>query len=575
MKKIYKLFTWLLAGSMAFAACTDGYMERLNTDDTKASDLDPNNQLTTALLSTYGDFLLMDTYRSYITGFTQYFAGAWNVSNFAGAVYAKNDVMSHIWDRYYSVGIKNLVDAIYRTEEKGMINTNAALRIHRVYLFSILTDTYGDVPCTEAGKGFIEGLNNPKYDTQEEIYNWMFEELATCVDLLGAGTDKISGDVTSLKGNTTMWKKYANSLRMRFAMRISDINPEKAKQEFESAMIADGGYIKSNDENAYVIHLEAPFTLYDGAQDYDFRANAYGEILYGQDPESPTFVCATLFNMMEEMNDPRLYRIVRHYIHTTRSQTSTEGNIDVTEEVVAWEKRSGQGPFPCNVGDAWWSEWATPPAIEEIPTLARLVAENPSAGYDQSNYPARMIRPSFAVEFEKAECPGILITAPEIQLLLAEAATKGWDVFGTVEEHYEKGIRYAMDMLNEYYDIEKITEEEINEYIAANPLSDNPKADINIQAWLLHITNPSEAWANVRRSDYPALMDRTKLPIRSDFPHEDPNMNTPTRLKYPNLEQNYNSEEYNKAIERLGGTDDWHKHLWWDVYDMNVYDPSI
>lgn len=594
MKTIYKCLSaavLALTLSFSFTSCSDSYMEDINTDKTKTTSIDPNEQLTTGLLQTYGDFQLMDTYRSYITGFTQYYAGGWNVSNYAGAVYPSNNEMSHFWERYYGIGIKNLADAISNSDE--MPNTNAALRVHKAYLLALLSDTYGDIPCKDAGMGYINGNNSPKYDTQEEIYNWLFEELTACGQQIGSGTDAITGDVTSLKGDAKAWKKYINSLRMRYAMRISDVNPAKAKQEFESAMAADGGYITSEAENAYIKYLDSPFTLYDGASDYDFRANALGEILYGQDPTSPTFVCATLYNHMENTNDPRLWRICRNYIHTSRSQTNTNGNFDVTDEVLAWKKVGGTGTVPCKIGDAWWNDWVNGPANSEIPTLNRLVKEYPTVGYDGNNFPARMIRPTLAVNFQNADNPGILITYAEIEFLLAEAKLLGWNVTGTVEEHYVAGIRATMQMMNDYYItpymnkkdttmpewykqtvLQPISESEINDYIAENPLGANPKEAINTQAWLLHITNPCEGWANLRRSDYPALMDRTKLPVRGDFPHEDPNMTTPTRLKYPNLEQDYNLVNYKEAIDRLGGSDDWHKRVWWDTKEQNFYDPA-
>lgn len=573
MKKIYYYIVsavtiLTLAG---LSACSDAYMEDVNTDDSKASTIDPNAQLTTALLQTYGDFSLMDTYRSYITGFTQYYAGGWNVSNYAGAVYPKDSEMSYVWNRYYSIAIKNLVDAIHRSE--NMPNTNAALRIHRAYLMAVLSDIYGDIPCTEAGFSYINGNANPKYDTQEEVYNFIFSELKECAAQLGTGTDLISGDVTSMGGDTEAWKRYANTLRLRYAMRISDVAPKKAQSEFESALSADGGIILSADEDAYVKYIEAPFTLYDGAYDLDFRANALGEIIYGQDPESPSFVCSTLYKYMQKMNDPRLYRIARCYIHTTRSQTDTSGNFDVTDEVIAWGERGGEGIVPCNVGDAWWSDWVNGPAANDIPTLASLVSLYPDKGYDKNNYPARMIRPTIAVAFSNADCPGILITSAEVEFLLAEAASKRWEISGNANSHYEAGIRASMQMLNSYYDIvSKISDEEIDEYIAENPLGDNPRETINTQAWILHLTNPSEGWANLRRSDYPALADRTLLPVRGDFPHEDPNMQTPTRLRYPLLEAKYNSVNNKQAVDRIGGNDDWHARVWWDTAEQNFID---
>ena len=65
----------LMATGTAMTSCSDDTLSNINTDKTKVSELDPNAQLTTALLQTYGDFSLMDTYRNYITGFPQYFAG--------------------------------------------------------------------------------------------------------------------------------------------------------------------------------------------------------------------------------------------------------------------------------------------------------------------------------------------------------------------------------------------------------------------------------------------------------------------------------------------------------------------
>ena len=565
-KKLYIMLLSALTLGGTFTSCSDNHMESVNTDDTKSPTINPNAQLTTALLQTYGDFGLMDTYRSYITGFTQYFAGGWNVSFYAGAVNPDNDQMRLIWDQYYSVGIKNLVDAIHNS--KDMPNTNAALRIHRVYLMSILTDTYGDIPCSEAGLGFIEGISNPKYDKQEDIYNWFFAELKDCVAQLGTGSDRISGDVTSLNGDTDLWKKYANSLILRFAMRISDVNPALAQQEFEGVLASESGYIGNSNENAYVKYLDAPFTLYDGSRDLDFRANALSAILYGQDPTSPTFVCSTLYNMLKDNNDPRLLKICRNYINTTRSETKPEGCFDVTDDMIAWENAGGTGVQANDPGAAWWDQWPTVPATSEIPTLQQLVNNYPDKGYDQSNYPARMTRPFLALAFEQPNCPGILITSAEVEFLLAEAATKGWAVQGDAEIHYEAGIRAAMQLLNDCYDIVgKISETDINDYIAANPLGDNPKEQINKEAYILHLTNPAEAWANLRRSDYPVLQDRAKF---GNFTYTCVDgFKTPVRLKYPNLEAKYNSVNYKEAIERLGGTDDWHKRMWWDVAEQN------
>lgn len=561
-------FAFMTTG-VALTSCSDDTLSNINTDKTKVSNLDPNAQLTTALLQTYGDFSLMDTYRNYITGFTQHFAGGWNVTNYAGSNFAEDDISRRIWDRYYEISIKNLVDAIHKSEDKP--NLNAALRIHRVYLTAVLADIYGDVPASEAGLGYIAGISTPKYDTVEELYNWFFEELTACEALLGTGTDNISGDVTSMGGDVAQWKKYANALRMRYAMRISDVNPQKAQDEFEKAVAA--GAISSAADDVYIKYADSPYTYYDGANDYDFRTNALSEILYGQDATSPTFVSSTLFYQMQRTADPRLYRICRHYYNIKRSQVKPdkEENIDLTDEVLAYFERTQTGEEPCNPGAAWYSDWMNVPATSELPTLQKK-ADMDANTYDNSDFRARAMRPHLNIDFEMPNTPGDLMSYAEVEFLLAEAKTKGWNVSGDAESHYEAGVRASMQLLNNHYlTSNKISDDEINAFIAHNPLGENPKETINTQAWILHMMNPSEAWANMRRSDYPAILDRTRLGIFTNgFTYTDADMTMPNRLRYPELEAQYNSANYKAAIERMGGTDNWHSKLYWDKNNINV-----
>ena len=566
--------------AVAFTACSDSYMEGLNEDDTKTITIDPNAQLTTCLLQTYGDFGMMDTYRSYITGFTQHFAGGWNVTNYGGSVHAFDDQTRLIWDQYYSIAIKNLRDAIAHSADRP--NLNAVLRIHRVYLMSVLTDTYGDVPCLSINTSLEEGTSTPKYDSQKDIYDFFFTELKDCVNQLGTGNDNVTGDVTNYSGDIDKWKKYANSLRLRFAMRISDVDPTKAQAEFEAVSTDAANYIASADDDAFIKYTNSPFTLYDGARDYDFRVNALGEILYGQDPTSPTFVCSTLFEYLKDNNDPRLYSICRHYNNVKRSEIKPdkEGNVDLTDEVLAYLKKKGQDEAPCKPGAAWWNNWINgPDNLEDVPTLAKLVKMYPEVGYEKNNFPARMMRPALSIDFCQPDRPGILMTSAEVDFLLAEAITKGWNATGTADDHFKAGIKAAMQLLNKHYltDEAIMQQADIDAYVtsimATSPLATPASAReaINLQAWILHMMNPAEGWANLRRSDYPVLADRTKLDkFTSDFTYDDDNLTTPVRLCYPILEKKYNGENYKEALSRMGGKDDWHHRMWWDVNDINV-----
>ena len=88
------------------------------------------------------------------------------------------------------------------------------------------------------------------------------------------------------------------------------------------------------------------------------------------------------------------------------------------------------------------------------------------------------------------------------------------------------------------------------------------RKNINTQAWLLHFLNPNEAWANQRRSGYPELKSPAEYGFSSFLTG---GQEIPVRLCYPTQESSYNSVHYKEALERMGGSDSWYNHVWWDV----------
>ena len=112
---------------------------------------------------------------------------------------------------------------------------------------------------------------------------------------------------------------------------------------------------------------------------------------------------------------------------------------------------------------------------------------------------------------------------------------------------------------------DKITDAEFSTFIANNGIGytdEQKKAAINTQAWILHLTNPAESWANVRRSGYPRL----KSPAEYDFAQFlTGGADIPVRLSYPVLESSYNKQSYEEALNRMGGENSWNTPLWWDV----------
>lgn len=555
MKKyqIY-MFGLMLAVSSLFVGCSDDYMSDLNTDPTKESTIDPNAQLTTAQLQTYGNLGMMEIYRNYFYAFTQQLMGCWNTTNYGGRHTIDNNEMGRIWTNFYPNAIKNLTDAEDRTRtDAAQSNINAALRVYRVYIMSIITDTYGDVPYKEAGQGFIKGITAPRFDTQQEIYEDFFVQLDSALQQFNASGDKITGDVI-YDGDIAKWKKLTNSLRLRFAMRISDVAPDMARKEFEKALNADGGVIMSASDNALIKYMALAFSF--GAESYnDYRGNALSKLLFGNDPaNNPSYICATLFNQMRNTKDPRTFIMSRCYFDGLMSATSTENRIDLTEEMIAKNI-----PFaPCEPGAFSWEPWPTGYSSD---ILAEVAKKDPSV----SATVAREVEPKLANNFLKGDNPGVVMTSAEVKFLMAEAKLKGWNVNGSVAELYSRGVREAMDLWADSYGCKKISDEEFKTFIEANNIghtAEQAKEAINVQAWILHFTNPAECWANVRRSNYP----RMKSPVDYGFGQfVTGGAAIPVRLCYPVLESSYNKESYDEALQRMGGTDDWHTRVWWDV----------
>lgn len=545
-----------MACALFFASCSDEYMENMNTDPSKAATIDPNAQLTTAQLQTYGDLSMMEIYRNYHYAFTQQLMGCWNTTNYGGRHTLDNNEMSRIWTSFYTQSLKNIIDAQYRTaEDAEKVNINSVLRIYRVYLMSIITDTYGDAPFSEAGLGFLEGKFNPKYDKQEDIYNAFFLELEDAVNKIDPTKDKVTGDLI-YAGDVTKWQQLANSLRLRFAMRISNVNPTKAQTEFENALVANGGVITDASSDALIKYMTIAFSF--GQEAYsDYRGNSLSQLLFGNDPaNNPSYLCSTFFNQLRQSGDPRTFKISRCYYDGLMSATSPDNRVDITQEMI----EKGIDFSPRDPGAYSWEPW---PTGYNSDICKELAVNNPSVTVTM----AREVEPKLANNFLKSDNPGVVMTSAEVKFLMAEATVKKWNV-GSVsaEDLYKQGVRAAMDFLTDNYGCTATTDAEFDAFIQGRGTfghTDNQKLEaINTQAWILHFTNPAECWANVRRSGYPKL----KSPAEYGFgQYLTGGTEIPVRLCYPVLESSYNKKSYNEAIERMGGTDNWHSLLWWDT----------
>ena len=544
------------------ASCSDKIYEEINTDPTKADHINPSSQLSYAELQMYGDMNYVDVHRLYTYAFTQHLMGCWNTTNYGGQHRMDDNEMSRPWNNLYAGAIRNLTDAIEATKDDAtQVNIHAALRIFRVYVGSLLTDYYGDVPFSEAGMGYITGNSKPKYAKQEDLYRFFFTELKEAAALFDISAKAITSDPL-FGGNIAEWITFANSLRLRYAMRLSDVLPDFAKTEFVDAL--EDGVMVSGTDDACVKHLNVSYSF--GQEAFrDIRGNAMAKYFYGNDPaNNPSYLCQTFWEQLYKNNDPRTTRLCRFFIDDYMSISTGDGRIDVTDAVLATQAAnpSTNVIYTIAPGEFSWDNW---PSYTDIPgsplatQIEGIQAAHPD--YNPGSNP-RWLMPKLANNFLRSDNPGILMTYAEVCFLRAEAAVLGWTT-DNAKDCYENGIRAAMNILADYYGCSVITDAEYAAYIAEAAVAfgsvpDQQKSQINTQAWILHFHNPAEAWANVRRADYPKLQaPNTKNPLIDGA-------DIPVRLCYPIKEETYSKDAYREAKDRVGNYS-WHARLWWDT----------
>lgn len=508
---IIKFTLSLLLVSMVFVSCDEGF-EDLNVNPTQANEIDPGFQFTYVQLQTSGEryenwravLIYSSTMMQHLAALPGYWSGDKYLYN---AGYA-----SSLWDRAYSNQVRDIEDLYARLQgDPESVNLFAAVRIWRAVIYQRLTDLYGDIPYSEAGKGFIEGNVSPKYDTQEFIYMDMLNEISEAVASFDSGAKTFGGADIVFGGDVDHWKKFGNSLMLRLGMRLSKVNPTEA-QAWVTKAIA-GGVMDDLSDTAFVPHTDGPSGV---------NNNGIGDVFIadGNQHLSRTFV-----EWMRERGDPRL---------------------DVFSSVP-----SGSAPMGLPNGyDAT--------TILTDPVANGWVELDVDGNVDFTKIsdvnPALVTRAS----------PMMFQSYAEVELLLAEAAVRGWGATDAAD-HYAKGIRAAMQQWGTMYDgSTMIDDATVDTYLANNPFDEgNGLKQIGEQYWAATFLNEYEAYANWRRTGFPEL-----VPVQYDAALPITNGNIPRRLVYPQSEAGVNADNFNAAVANQGLPTEFAQMLnfpvWWD-----------
>ena len=202
-----------------------------------------------------------------------------------------NTAFQDLWTTGYRQGIVNLNQLIKLADAQGNTNYKGVALVLRSWIFALETDAYGDVPYAQAGD--ITQFLTPKYDAQRDVYLGILSDLKAAQASLDPAGKAITGDVI-YANSIANWKKFANSLRLRIALRIADREPALAKQVIADIQTEGGTYISSNTENAQLNYKASPnqnpiSNLFDTRDDYRISKTIVDQLTALNDPRLPVY----------------------------------------------------------------------------------------------------------------------------------------------------------------------------------------------------------------------------------------------------------------------------------------------
>lgn len=440
------------------------------------------------------------------------------------------------WDQSYSTTVngnappvKNLIEALkILGPNTTRLNLKSMLRIWKAQVFMGLVDNYGDVPYFEAGKAVSDALFYPKYDDDAAIYDDLYKELKESIAELNPAGEFISADLfygtnghattktTNATDQVAKWKKLGNSLLLRLGMRYSKINAGKAATIAAEAFA--GGVMTSNADNAFVKNDGTVFAQADNA-----ALRNFSQFNYAAEP----FV-----EQLKSTGDPRAKFMIAQYADPGAIANNLSPDVTL----------ANQYGVPVGV------------TSDQILAVGSPYRGARGSGLNYSQFNVNILAAPGVPEF--------WVTYAQTSLLLAEAAKRGWIGGGDAQAkiYYENAIAADMATYALYPGTTPISSGDVATYIA-NPNVAYTPADalrlINTQYWVVNIRNGTEAFANFRRSGFPAL---TPNPVSGA-------LGSPgfaRRLSYPDLEASANTANYNAGAAAMGG-DKLSSRVFWDT----------
>lgn len=495
-KAFYKFCLGAVMMSLMASSCTKDF-EEINTDPNDITTALPQQLLAPALVQTLGYNMLRN--RNFNNELMQVTV---NMNDGEGTVFRydfRSNWSDYLYNGWYTQ-LTNFKDIYKITSDSTSSNYNRSYMgislICQSWIYSLLTDTYGDVPYFQSNKARPEdgGIKEPAFDRQKDIYLDIFKQLERANDLLKAGTAIAGAGDPVYAGNIGRWRKFGNSLYLRLLLRISG-KTEVAQQV--SAKIKD--IVETNAANYPIIanNDESAILRWTGVPPYTSPYLTVRE----QDWRQPGIASFFLENLVN-WSDPRI--------------DIAQGSNGINR----WAIAPHQGSF---IG---------------VPSgyAPGTVGERKSYYYSTTSTSTLMTEP----------LAGMILNYAEVKFILAEAALKGW-ISSSAETHYNDAVLNSIKLWMPNWNVPITTflqNPNGNDLQLSTATTFDQKMErIHLQKYYALYLADLQQWFEYRRTGHPILPKGAGLRNNGVMP---------ARMTYPVYVQSTNPTNYKAAIAAQG-----------------------
>ena len=453
------------------------------------------------------------------------------------------------WD-WYAAYNSTLTSYMNLVKEGGPLENNQYYAIGLVmkgFYYTQFTETHGMIPYSEASD---PNIALPKYDAQIDVYKGVIADLNQAITLIadnqntGEGIELLGENDVIFNGDMQNWKKLANSLKLRIALRAHGSPGEDFSASVASEAVASGVLA---DTDALFAAFTTETNIWGGSA-------SYGDIWHSF-TGSQWKATEAMVNILESNDDPRLGEITKPSVGgiiTIMKPDSDSENFSLIAEHLEFLENTLNASGLVLDTDYTWDETATDLTITMPDNTNYLGLPSRLSGKIKDFMHKDLFSdPSDWVTQKTNEggriFPTILLTSADSHFMIAEAITKGL-VSGDANSYYQIGLEKAMVL----WETSTTSDFLASEMGSLNGSSEQNLERIATQRWLTNYTNGYESWAIVRDTGYPsaAMVTSTNNNIIS-FAGE-LNGEYPQRLRYGTSVYTSNAANAEAAVSAQG-----------------------